>query len=85
VGSWLISTSPRCCLGTARENRVRALINLRQSNEERQLKYHLCRRLGSNSSFSKRMRDWRWNKIARRYGYSNFTELKEALEDDKKT
>ena len=61
---------------------MRALVNLRQTNEERRLKYHLARTLGANVSWAQRYRDWRWNKIARRFGYASFEAMKEALAND---
>lgn len=43
------------------------LINLWQSSEERQEKYHLARSCGANNSWARRMRDWRLSKIERLY------------------
>lgn len=60
-------------------------MNLRQTNEERCLKYHLCRWLGVNYKWAMRMRDWRWNKIARRFGYSSFKSMKGAVESNAET
>lgn len=40
-------------------------INLWQSKDERQEKYHLARSLGANYAHARRMRDWRLNKIER--------------------
>ena len=40
-------------------------INLWQSKEERQEKYHLARSLGMNSYWAAVMRDWRLSKIER--------------------
>lgn len=41
------------------------LINLIQTKEERQAKYHLARSLGINSYLAREMRDWRISKIER--------------------
>lgn len=43
-------------------------INLWQSKEERQSKYHLARSLGANSYWASVMRDWRLAKIERLFG-----------------
>ncbi|GAI13125.1 unnamed protein product [marine sediment metagenome] len=43
-------------------------INLWQSKEERQEKYHLARSLGVNSYWASVMRDWRLAKIERLFG-----------------
>ncbi|GAI11788.1 unnamed protein product, partial [marine sediment metagenome] len=43
-------------------------INLWQSKEERQEKYHLARSLGMNSYWAIKMRDWRVAKIERLFG-----------------
>ena len=56
------------------------LVNFRQSNEERRAKYQLARAFGTSVSWAKRYRDWRWNKIARRFGYRDFEQMKEVLE-----
>ena len=56
------------------------LVNLRQSSEERRAKYRLVRALGASRSWAVRYRDWRWNKIARRFGYRDFKQMKEVLE-----
>lgn len=61
---------------------MRALVNLRQTNGERRLKYTLAKSLGANYAWRSVYRDWRWNKIARRFGYYDFKTMKEALEDD---
>lgn len=58
----------------------RKLVNLRQTPEERRLKYFLARHLGAGWWEAQRMRDWRWNKIARRYGYEDFDHLKRVLD-----
>lgn len=58
---------------------ARHLINLRQGKEERKAKYYLARRLGASWSHAQKYRDWRWNKIARRFGYRDFNHLKEVL------
>lgn len=72
---------------------VKYLVNLRQTPEERRRKYALVRFLGGNRSHAERLRDWRWNKIARRFGYQDFNHMAKELstfldigvEDDKKT
>jgi len=56
------------------------LVNLRQSSEERRVKYRLVCALGTSPSWARRYRDWRWDKIARRFGYRDFKEMKEVLE-----
>jgi len=43
-------------------------INLWQTKEERQEKYHLARSLGMNSYWAAVMRDWRLAKIERLFG-----------------
>lgn len=43
-------------------------INLWQSKEDRQTKYHLARSLGMNSYWAAVMRDWRLAKIERLFG-----------------
>lgn len=40
-------------------------VNLWQSAEERQQKYWLVKALGCNTSWAKKMRDWRLSKIER--------------------
>lgn len=40
-------------------------VNLYQTKEERQEKYHLARSLGVNSHLANRMKDWRLSKIER--------------------
>jgi len=44
------------------------LINLWQSKQERQEKYHLARSLGMNVAWATVMRDWRLAKIERLFG-----------------
>lgn len=60
----------------------RHLVNLRQSSEERKAKYRLARHLGATWQWASVYRDWRWDKIARRFGHRDFEHLKEALEND---
>lgn len=43
-------------------------VNLWQSKEERQQKYHLARSLGCSSRWAMVMRDWRLSKIERLFG-----------------
>ena len=49
------------------------LINLEQTNVERQEKYHLARSLGMNSYWAMAMRDWRLSKIERLFGLERAT------------
>lgn len=49
-------------------NWARHLVNLHQTPEERRAKYAYARKLGANASHAQRMKDWRWNKIKRRFG-----------------
>ena len=59
----------------------KSLINLHQSPAERRAKYRLCRCLGAPVACAMQRRDWRWNKIARVFGYTDFRHLEEALGD----
>jgi len=43
-------------------------VNLWQSSEERQEKYHLARSLGCSPEWAQKMRDWRLSKIERLFG-----------------
>uniref|UniRef100_A0A6H2A5C4 Uncharacterized protein n=1 Tax=viral metagenome TaxID=1070528 RepID=A0A6H2A5C4_9ZZZZ len=58
---------------------MRYLVNLRQTNEERRLKYALVRAMGANVAWANVYRDWRWNKIARRYGYRDINHMRGIL------
>ena len=55
--------------------KCRGLINYFQSPAERRAKYRVCRIMGRNVAWSITMRDWRWNKIARFFGFPNFSTL----------
>lgn len=57
----------------------RSLVNLHQTPEERKSKYKLSRALGGSCYQADRMRDWRWNKIARWAGYYDYMGLQNSL------
>ena len=57
----------------------KGLINLYQTPEQRRLKYYLARALGATCYTAQRLRDWRWNTIARYFGYKSFKELELTL------
>lgn len=52
-------------------------INLWQTKEERQEKYHLARSLGANVSWASAMRDWRLSKIERFFNLPEYQLRKE--------
>ena len=56
-------------------NWFRHLVNAHTSPSERRLKYRVLRVHGLNEATARRLRDWRWNKIARRLGYADVQDL----------
>lgn len=56
-------------------NYFKHLVNAHQTRDERRMKYCLCIYLGDSWQIAQRRRDWRWNKIARVHGYSDFDNL----------
>jgi len=58
---------------------IKNLVNYYQTSDERRAKYRICRSLGCSSYNAGRYRDWRWNKIARRFGYPNMVTMSQSL------
>ena len=51
------------------------LPNAYQSQEERRAKYAICLLHGCNRDWGNKMRDWRWAKLARRFGFQSVGDL----------
>ena len=54
------------------------LVNLWQTNEERQNKYHLALSLGVSPKWARVMRDWRLSKIERKFGLNFYRHYRNA-------
>ena len=56
-------------------------INAGQTKEERRLKYAIVRSLGKSPSEASRLKDWRKTNVAKRFGYSSWKNLIEAIKE----
>jgi len=56
------------------------LVNQNQSPQERALKYNIIRKHGLTRSRAIQIRDWRWSKIRRFFGYASFKDMLLAME-----